>query len=104
MDSISYEFDRRPPEGATIFVFDLALVLPALTVAAVLLWRRARWGDILALPLLMKAGSIGLSVLLGTLIAPAWGLAFSPGEVATYAVLTFLPAALFWPWWRALAT
>lgn len=94
---------RVPPDAATIFVFDFALVLPALTVAAILMWRGARWGDILALPLLIKAATLGLSVLLGTLIAPAWGLPLAPGEVATYAALTLLPAALVPPWWRALA-
>lgn len=94
---------RVPPDGATIFVFDLALVLPALCVAAALLWRGAPWGDLLALPLLLKAATLGLSVLLGTLIAPAWGLPLAAGEVATYAALTVLPAALVWPWWRALA-
>ncbi len=95
---------RTPPEGATIFVFDLALVLPALSATAVLLWRGQHWGDILALPLLIKAATMGLSVLIGTLIAPAWGQPVAAGEVATYAALTFLPAALLWPWWRAFAS
>ena len=94
---------RTAPEGATIFVFDLALVLPALTATAVLLWRGLHWGDILALPLLMKAATVGLSVLIGTLVAPAWGQPVAAADVATYAALTFLPAALLWPWWRALA-
>ncbi len=92
---------RIPPDGATIFVFDLAIALPALVVCAVLLWRRARWGDLLALPLLVKVGTLGLSVLIGTLIAPAWGMPVAAGEVATYGLLTALPATLLWPWWRA---
>ena len=94
---------RTPPQGATIFVFDLALVLPALTATAVLLWRGLPWGGVLALPLLMKAATMGLSVLIGTLIAPPWGQPVAPDEVATYAALGLLPAALLWPWWRALA-
>lgn len=94
---------RVAPEGATIFVFDLALVLPALAVTATLLWRGAPWGDVLALPLLIKAATLGLSVLIGTLIAPAWGLPRVAGDVAVYAALTALPAGLVGPWWRAFA-
>jgi len=94
---------RTPPQGATIFVFDLALVLPAFTATAVLLWRGLPWGDVLALPLLMKAATMGLSVLIGTLIALAWGQTVAAGEVVTYAAFAYLPAALLWPWWRALA-
>lgn len=94
---------RTPPEGATIFVFDLAFALPALLACAVLLWRGAAWGDLLALPLLVKLATLGLSVLVGTLIGPLWGFAVVPAEVATYAVLALLPAALLPTWWRALA-
>lgn len=94
---------RTPPEGATIFVFDLALILPALAVTAALLWRSRPWGDLLALPLLVKAATLGLSVLIGTLIGPAWGLPVQGGDVAIYAGLTLLPALLIFPWWRALA-
>ena len=94
---------RIPPEGATIFVFDLALALPALVASAVLLWRGGAWGDVLALPLLLKLATLGLSVLIGTLIGPLWGFAVVRADVATYAVLTLLPAALLRRWWRALA-
>ena len=91
------------PEGATIFVFDLAFALPALVACAALLWRGGPWGDLLALPLLMKLATLGLSVLIGTLIGPLWGVPAALTDVATYAVLALLPAALVPLWWRALA-
>ena len=94
---------RTPPDGATIQVFDFAFVLPALGFGAAMLWRGHPWGDLLALPLLIKAATIGLSVLLGTLLAPRFGGTIDPGEVATYAILGLLPLALTGPWWRALA-
>ena len=94
---------RTPPEGATIFVFDLAFALPALVACAALLWRGGPWGDLLALPLLMKLATLGLSVLIGTLIGPLWGVPAALTDVATYAVLALLPAALVPLWWRALA-
>jgi hypothetical protein len=94
---------RTPPDGATIFVFDFSFVLPALGFAAVMLWRGSPWGDLLALPLLVKAGTLGVSVLLGTLLSPLFGLPIAPGEVITYAILGLLPLALTIPWWRALA-
>lgn len=92
---------RSAPDGSTIFAFDLSFVLPALAITAWFLWRHAPWGDILALPLLIKATSLGLSVLIGTLIAPLWGLPLSSGELVIYAVLTLFPAALVPLWWRA---
>ena len=94
---------RTPPEGATIFVFCLALVLPALAATAALLWRPARWGDFLAPPLLIRGATIGLSARLGTLIGPAWGQTSAVSGTVTFAVFTLLLAALLAPWWRALA-
>ncbi|GGD33987.1 hypothetical protein [Sinisalibacter lacisalsi] len=93
---------RTAPDAATIFVFDFGFVLPALAFAAAMLWRADPWGDLLALPLLIKSGTLGISVLIGSLLAPMFGLPINPGEVATYAILGLLPLALTIPWWRAL--
>ncbi|MEJ1991489.1 MAG: hypothetical protein P8X50_07170 [Maritimibacter sp.] len=92
--------NQSAPVGATIFAFDLALILPLLSFAALMLWRGQHWGDVLALPLLVKAATLGLSVLIGTLIGPLWGLPLAIDEVGIYAVLTLLPAALIIPWYR----
>jgi len=82
---------RTPPEGSTIFVLDLALVLPLLVLEARLLLRASPIGDVLAVPILTKAVTLGVSVLLGTLLAPAFGRTLDAVEVATYALLGLGP-------------
>lgn len=93
---------RTRPDGLTIFILDLTFVLPLLVLTGVLLWRRKRIADVLAIPLLMKAGSIGLSVLLGTLLSPAFGMPIMASEVAIYTLLGFGPVVLIVPWMRSI--
>lgn len=82
---------REVPLASTIFVLDFSIVLPALAICALSLWQGRQLGDLLAVPLLMKSASIGLSVLGGTLLGPFYGLPIALEEVATYAVLGLLP-------------
>lgn len=82
---------HEPPVGGAIFVLDLAFTLPLLTIAAVLLWREAPLGDVLALPLVIKVGTLGISVFLGTLFGAFFGLPVALEEVAIYALLGFGP-------------
>lgn len=89
-------------EGNTIFVLDLAFVLPLLVVAGGLLMAARPLGDLLAIPLLIKASSLGVSVLLGTLIAPLFGFPAPVPEIVTYAILGLVPLALIPAWLRAL--
>ncbi len=94
---------REPPAGATIFVLDLAFALPLTAVAAAFLWRGRPAGDLLAVPLLLKVGILGLSVLLGTACgALFFGAAPAAGEYALYALMGFGPLALLRPFLRAL--
>jgi hypothetical protein len=93
---------RTPPEGNAIFVFDLAIMLPLSAVAAALLWRARPLGDLLAVPLLLKVGTLGLSVLLGTLYRPLFGQPLAAGEIAIYALLGFGPLLLLPPVYRRL--
>ena len=93
---------KVPPEGNSILVMDLSFVLPLLAVEARLLLKKAPLGDVLAIPLLIKAGSLGLSVFVGTLIAPLFGQAIAPASVALYALLGFGPLALIMPFLSAL--
>ncbi len=91
---------RDAPQGNAIFVQDLAIYLPLMTLVAVLLLRKRPLGDALAVPLLVKASTLGLSVLLGTLLAPLYGDPFDLRSVAIYAVLgvgplLFIPPFLF---------
>ncbi len=82
---------HEAPAGGTIFVLDLGFILPLLGIEAVLLWRSARFGDILALPLVIKLATLGLSVLIGTLLGPVFGLPIAWEEVMVYAVLGIGP-------------
>jgi hypothetical protein len=85
---------RVPPDGNAIFVQDLAFVLPLLAVTARLLWLGRPMGDLLAVPVLVKMATLGLSVLLGTLMSPLYGLPLKTGDVAVYAALGAVPLAL----------
>jgi hypothetical protein len=51
-------------------------------------------GDLLAVPVLVKMATLGLSVLLGTLISPLYGLPLKPFDVAVYAALGAVPLAI----------
>ena len=93
---------RIPPEGNSIFVQDLAFFLPLLTIVAVLLWRRKPLGDALAVPLLVKVGTLGISVLIGALVAPWFGHPLNMGDMATYAALGLGPLLFIGPFLRAL--
>ena len=94
---------RTPLPSQTIFVLDLAFALPLLALTAILLWRADPVGDLLAIPMLMKAAVLGVSVFLGTLYA--WLVfegPFLPFDLALYALMGFGPAALVVPFWRGL--
>ena len=82
---------RQAPDGGTIFVLDLAFVLPLLVIESVLLWRGTKLGDVLALPLVIKVATLGISVFVGTLLGPAFDLKLALEDVAVYAVLGFGP-------------
>lgn len=78
---------RVSPDGDPIFVLDLAFFLPLLTIVAVLLFRKHPLGDALAIPLLIKMGTLGISVMLGALLAPAFGRELDVASVGIYALL-----------------
>lgn len=94
---------RVVPNASTIFVLDLALVLPALGVTAALLFQAKPLGDVLAVPLLLKASSLGLSVLLGTLLGPMFGLSIAWQEVCLYAFLGGLPIPFLIRYFRLMS-
>ncbi len=94
---------RIPPDGSTIFVLDLAFFLPLLTIEAGLLFRREALGDALVIPILIKVGALGLSVLLGTLIAPWFGQALDAASVGIYALLGLGPLLFVIPFFRSMS-
>ncbi|EDX82956.1 hypothetical protein S7335_134 [Synechococcus sp. PCC 7335] len=95
--------DRIPPDGNSIFVLDLSFVLPLLVVEARLLIKGTRLGDVLAIPLLIKAGTLGLSVFLGTLLAPWFDRQIDFASVGIYAVMGLGPLILIGPFLRSLS-
>jgi hypothetical protein len=91
----AYAFAGRPtpiePEAFKIVAaLDLSLMVPALAVGGVLLWRRQPWGYLIA-TLAAIQGSLYLLVLLvNSAIAISRGLAAAPGELPVWGPLAFL--------------
>ncbi|MGB3757490.1 MAG: hypothetical protein WBA07_14120 [Rivularia sp. (in: cyanobacteria)] len=71
----------------TVWVLDLAFVLPLLVIGAVLLFRKKPLGDLLAPVILIKAGTLGFSVFLGELLKPYFGQVLDPFMIGLFAVL-----------------
>ena len=93
---------RIPPHGSTIVVMDLSVVLPLLVWSAYLLTQRRRAGDLLAVVMLIKAGTVGLSVLLGTLISPLFDLPLDIASIGIYSLLGLTPLLLIRPFLKRL--
>lgn len=73
-----------------VFVLDLTLLIPALALTAVQLWRRRPLGYLLSGVLLVKAFVSGLLLTLGSLRQMHLGFAVAPEEMVMY---TFLAVA-----------
>jgi hypothetical protein len=94
---IPHMTERTAPDGNAIFVLDLSFFLPLLVTESILLLRRKPLGDLLAVPVLVKLGTLGISVLLGALISPFFGLELEPGSVVVYSILGLGPLFLSFP-------
>lgn len=77
----------------TVFVLDLAFFLPLLAICAVLLLHRKPFGDLLAPVILIKTGTLGVSVFLGELLKPQFGQTIDPFMVGLFAVMGFASLA-----------
>jgi NADH:ubiquinone oxidoreductase subunit 6 (subunit J) len=78
----------------TVYVLDLALLLPAFMVAAIQLWRRKTWGYILSGILLVKAVTLGLSIVLGKVFAYMHNGTFNAGLVGLFGIMTLVGLAV----------
>jgi hypothetical protein len=91
----AYVFGGRPtPVDPDIFrlvaALDLSLMVPALTIGGVLLWRRAPWGFVLA-AIASIQGALYLFVLsVNAIVVIRRGLANAPGELPLWGPLTLL--------------
>jgi hypothetical protein len=74
----------------TVFVLDLALLLPAFMLSAIQLWRRRPLGYLLSGILLVKAVTLGLSIVLGKIVAYVQLGIFSVGRVGLFGILTLV--------------
>jgi hypothetical protein len=89
-----------PPANQHLgFVLDLALLVPAMAVAAVLLWRRTAWGLVLTTALVVFNLLYQVNYLTALVFQSRAGIpgasAFDPGEVPIVAVLLGAAVALF---------
>lgn len=75
------------PTGV-VYALDLTLLVPALVTAALLLWRRAAWGYVLAPALLVKASAYGIALIAMSPFAASAGVANAWELTPLWALLT----------------
>lgn len=80
--------------GTIIFVLDLTMVLPFLVITALGLFRRRPIFYLFAGVLLIKAGTLGLSVFIGQLLLPLFNVPFEMFFTILFFVLTLGSFAL----------
>jgi hypothetical protein len=68
---------QTAPETNTILVLDLSFLIPALLIVAIRIWKRQTWGFILAGVLLVKAATLGLSLIIGAYLQYREGTSFN---------------------------
>jgi hypothetical protein len=96
----AYVFRGRPlpldPDAfRLIAALDLLLIVPALSVGGVLLWRRHPWGYVIAAIAGIQSTLYLLVLTLNSVVAAAHGLAALPGELPLWGTLAaFMIAAL----------
>lgn len=85
-----------------VHVFDLAIVLPAMVVAAVMVWRDRPWGYVLAPVLLVKTATIALWVVAMIWFSARRGYPTPAPSTALFVALAAVSAALAWWFLRRL--
>jgi hypothetical protein len=95
----AYVFAGRPTPVETeafklVAALDLSLMVPALTLGGVLMWRRMPWGCVIA-AIASIQGALYLFVLsVNSLVAIQRGIANPPGELPIWGTLTIFTAAV----------
>jgi|SRR5215204_3277154 len=95
----AYVFAGRPtPVEPEVFklvaALDLSLMVPALTVGGVLIWRRMPWGWVIS-AIASVQGALYLLVLsVNSAVAIHRGLTNSPGELPIWGTLTIITASM----------
>ena len=84
----------EPEAFQVVAALDLALMVPALTVGGMLLWRRIAWGYVIA-TIASVQGALYLLVLsVSSVVSIRRGLAVAPGELPIWGTLLVATAAL----------
>jgi len=91
----AYVFTGRPTPVAPdafrlVAALDLSLMVPALTVGGVLLWRRIPWGYVIAAIASIQGGLYLFVLSINSLIAIQRGLVNAPGELPIWGPLTIV--------------
>jgi hypothetical protein len=87
---------------AFVWLADIALVLPALAGAGILLLRRAPWGYVLAGVMLVKAATLGLAILAMGLFLYLAEQPLTPGLAGFFTALAFGASGLTAAYLRAI--
>ena len=75
-----------------VHVLDLGILLPAMVITSVLLWRRKALGYVLSVPLLVFAMTMGLGIIAMFAISAARGLPYSLPAAALIGIIMLLSA------------
>src|SRR6185503_1369734 len=94
----AYVFAGRPtpidPEAfKVVAALDVSLMVPALAVGGVLLWKRRPWGYVIATMATIQGALYLLVLSVNSAIAIRRGLASAPGELSIWGPLTLLTTA-----------
>jgi hypothetical protein len=94
----AYAFAGRPtpiePEAfKVVAALDVSLMVPALAVGGVLLWRRRPWGYLIATTAAIQGALYLLVLSVNSAIAIRRGLAAAPGELEIWGPLTLFTTA-----------
>jgi hypothetical protein len=91
----AYVYAGRPTPIETeafklVAALDLSIMVPALTVGGIMLWRRHPWGYVIAVLAAIQASLYVLVLTGGSLVAVERGLVPAPGEIPVWTTLTLL--------------
>lgn len=94
----AYIFAARPVPGGpesfkVVAALDLTIMVPALTIGGVLLWRRRPWGFVLATIAAVQGALYLLVLSVNSMVAIRRGLVASPDELPLWATLTLVTGA-----------
>jgi hypothetical protein len=85
-----------------VYAIDLAVVLPAMTLAGVWLWQDRAWGYALAGVLLVKVCALGITLLINTALSLQWRQDVNAWQTAAFALLTLGAAGCAVLFYRSL--